>query len=134
MLEARAISIAIRCGWREVYDRFWRPETFPQWASGLSDAGFQPDGEVWRARGPAGPITIRFTPQNGFGVMDHWVDLGEGRIVYVPLRVIENGAGCLVTLTLFRQPDMDDAKFAADAAWVERDLQGLKRLAEGEAG
>ena len=130
MLEAETISIAIGCGWRELYERFWRPEAFPLWASGLSEAGLRQDGEAWRARGPEGPVTIRFTPHNPFGVMDHWVEGGEGRVVSVPLRVIENGEGCLVSLTLFRQPDMDEARFAADAAWVERDLQTLKRIAE----
>jgi hypothetical protein len=33
-------------------------------------------------------------------------------------------------LTLFRQPDMDYKKFAADAAWVKRDLEKLKSIAE----
>jgi hypothetical protein len=33
-----------------------------------------------------------------------------------------------VLLTLFRQPDMPDAKFEADAEWVKRDLLSLKAL------
>ncbi|MFX8145270.1 hypothetical protein ABTL24_19370, partial [Acinetobacter baumannii] len=60
------------------------------------------------------------------------VDLGGGREIYIPLRVVGNAEGCLVSLTLFRQPEMDDATFAADAAWVERDLLALKALAEAE--
>ncbi|UYW25920.1 hypothetical protein OKC48_22015 [Methylorubrum extorquens] len=63
--------------------------------------------------------------------MDHWVDLGDGRVVYVPMRVIANGEGSEVMLTLFRQPDMSDEKLAEDEAWVRRDLASLKRLAEG---
>ncbi|NNM71157.1 polyketide cyclase [Enterovirga sp. DB1703] len=116
--------------WCELYERLWRPEAFPEWASGLSEAGLEQDGEVWRARGPEGPVTIRFTGHNPFGIMDHWVELGGGREVYVPLRVIRNGEGCLVTLTLFRWPEMSEDSFAADAAWIERDLQTLKKLAE----
>jgi hypothetical protein len=64
--------------------------------------------------------------------MDHWVDVGGGPEVYVPLRVMASGTGCLVSLTLFRQPEMDEARFAQDVAWVERDLEVLKRLAEEE--
>jgi hypothetical protein len=60
--------------------------------------------------------------------MDHAVDVGAGRLVHVPMRVIENGDGAEIMLTLFRQPGMDDAKFAADAEWVRRDLQTLKDL------
>ena len=130
MLEATTISTSIGREWREVYEAFWTPEAFPRWAWGLSEAGLERAGDAWRARGPEGPVTIRFTPHNAYGVMDHWVDLGGGREVYVPLRSIGNGEGCLVTLTLFRQPDMDDATLARDKAWVERDLAALKALAE----
>jgi hypothetical protein len=129
-MEARTLSIAIRRDWREVYERFWRPESFPQWASGLSQADLREVGGTWRATGPEGPISIRFTPHNAFGVMDHWVDLGGGREVYVPLRVIAAGEGCLVSLTLLRQLGMTDSAFAADADWIERDLRALKALAE----
>lgn len=61
--------------------------------------------------------------------MDHYVDTGgEDGEVYIPLRVIRNGDGAEVMLTLFRQPEMSDTKFAADAKWVARDLQALKTL------
>jgi hypothetical protein len=76
-------------------------------------------GEIWTAQGPEGPIQIRFTDRNEFGVMDHWVDLGGGRVVYVPLRIVANGSGAEVLLTLFRQPEMSDAKFAQDQDWGE---------------
>jgi hypothetical protein len=49
------------------------------------------------------------------------------------MRVIANGAGSEVTLTLFRQPDMSDAKFAEDAEWVARDLRRLKDVLEGRS-
>jgi hypothetical protein len=126
--EARTLSIAIARDWREVYDAIWRPEDFPRWASGLSQAGLTRDGDVWRARGPEGPVTIRFTGYNAFGIMDHYVDVGIGAEIYIPLRVIENGEGALVSLTLYRLPGMSDARFAADATWVERDLTALKAL------
>jgi hypothetical protein len=63
--------------------------------------------------------------------MDHWVHLGSGAVLYVPLRVIANGEGAEVTLTLFRPPDRSDAKFAADSEWVEGDLVALKELVIG---
>lgn len=131
MLQSKVITVSIDRNWRDVYERFWRPEVFPTWASGLSEAGLEQDRDAWTARGPEGPVRIRFSPYNPFGVMDHWVDLGEGRVVYVPLRIIENGPGAEVMLTLFRQADMDDARFAEDERWVRRDLEALRRLAEG---
>ena len=72
-------------------------------------------------RGPQGPVRIRFTEHNAFGVMDHRVDLGTGPEVHVPMRVVPNGAGAEVLVTLLRRPGMSDEAFAADAAWVQRD-------------
>ena len=128
MLEARTVSVSIARPWEEVYEAAWRPEDFPKWASGLSASPLVRDGDRWTAAGPEGPVRIRFTGRNAFGVMDQHVDLGVGPEVQVPMRVVPNGAGAEVLVTLFRRPGMSDAAFAADAAWVQRDLLALKGL------
>ena len=130
MFEARTISVSIRRNWQELYEALWRPEQFPNWASGLGNSSLRKEGGEWHAAGPEGPIKIRFTGHNGFGVMDHWVDLGGGRVIYVPLRIVGNENGAEVLLTLFRQPEMSDGKFAEDAEWVRRDLSALRTFAE----
>lgn len=130
MLDSRTLSISIDRPWHEIYERIWRPEDFPKWASGLSQSGLRRDGDGWRADGPEGPIRIRFTDHNPLGVMDHVVDVGTGPEIRVPMRIVANQAGAEVLFTLFRQPGMSDEKFAADAAWVERDLAALKAFAE----
>jgi hypothetical protein len=130
MMSARTYSISIGHEWRALYERIWRPDFFSKWASGLAESDLRKDGDQWLADGPEGPIRIRFTPYNSYGVMDHFVDTAEGPTVYVPLRVVQNGDGAEVMLTLFRQPEMDDQRFAADAKWVNRDLRSLKTLIE----
>ena len=129
MLPARSYGVSIPCDWRALYERIWRPECFPHWASGLADADLRREGDGWVATGPDGPVQIRFTGHNRFGVMDHWVETADGAAVHVPLRVVQNGDGAEVMLTLFRQPGMTDERFAADAKWIHRDLQALKALA-----
>lgn len=131
MLEARTISIAIDRPWRDLYEAIWRPECFPGWASGLSGSPLEKDGEAWRAQGPGGPVRIRFTGHNPFGVMDHHVGGGSGPEIHVPMRVVANGDGAEVLVTLFRQPGTSDARFAADAEWVRRDLLALRAVATG---
>jgi hypothetical protein len=127
-MEARTLGVTIERPWRDVYDALWRPQDFAKWASGLSQSSLEQDGEDWLARGPEGAVRIRFTPHNPFGVMDHEVELPDGSAVQVPLRVVPNGDGAEVILTLFRQPGMSDEKFAADLAWVRRDLAALQAL------
>lgn len=127
MVESRTLSISIHRNWRHVYEAVWRPHDFPRWASGLGKSPPQEDDTGWwRAEGPDGPIRIRFTDHNAFGVMDHYVDLGGDAEVYVPMRIVQNGEGAEVLFTLFRQAGMSDEKFAADAEWVARDLIALR--------
>ena len=129
-LSARTFSISIRHPWQALYERIWHPEAFTQWAAGLANSGLRQQGEMWLADGSDGPITIRFTPHNPFGVMDHVVDPGDGHEIYVPLRVVQNGDGAEVMLTLFRQPGISDEHYAADIKLINRDLRSLKALIE----
>ena len=129
-LPARTFSVSIRCGWQALYEQIWRPEMFARWAAGLADSALRQDGERWVADGSDGPVALRFTPHNPFGVMDHWVDQGSAGEIYVPLRVVANGTGAEVLLTLYRQPGMSDEHFAADIKLINRDLRSLKTLIE----
>lgn len=130
MLPAIVLSVTIDRPWREVYEAFWRPADFRRWASGLSEFALRQEGDSWVGEGTEGGIHVFFTPHNEFGVMDHRVVPDGGVAVNVPLRVIANGDGAEVQLTLFRQPDMDDETFARDRRWVRKDLATLKTLAE----
>jgi hypothetical protein len=125
---AAAITISIDRPWQDVYDAIWRPEAFPAWAAGLSRAKLVPDGESWIGETPTGRIHIRFTGHNPFGIMDHWVDTGTGPEIYVPLRVVANGNGAEVTMTLFHLPHMTAAECATDAAAMAADLRTLRAL------
>jgi hypothetical protein len=126
MLAARTYSISIDRNWQTLYEAIWRPEIFSKWASGLTESDLRRVGTGWIADGPEGPVTISFTPHNDYGVMDHVVETEDGRHVHIPLRVIANGDGAEVMLTLFRQPGMTDEDFARDAKWITRDLRALK--------
>ena len=128
MAVARTSSVSVEKPWREVYEAIWRPEVFPEWATGLSKSELTKEGDRWKAEGPGGTVVIRFTGHNDFGVMDHHVETGKGPEIYVPLRVIENGDGAEVLLTLFRQLDMSDDQFEADGKLVEKDLESLRKF------
>jgi hypothetical protein len=79
-------------------------------------------------------MRVTFAPPNDFGVVDHVVTplTGGDPAVDVPLRVVPNGPGSEVLLTLFQQPGMSEAQYAADAALVQADLARLKQALEHE--
>ena len=127
--QAHNISISIERGLDEVYEFTSRPENFPRWATGLATA-LEPEDDHWVVQSPDGPIEVRFTPRNEYGVLDHHLTMPNGIEVYVPMRVVANGSGSEVTFTLFRTPGMSDEILARDIEWVTTDLGRLKTLVE----
>lgn len=130
MFESRYISIRIHKPAEAVYAFAKDPESFPKWAAGLA-SGLTLDGERWVAHGPGGDVRVRFSPDNPYGVLDHWVTQPDGTELYMPLRVVANGEGAEVGMVLYRPPTLyDDAAYDRDAAAVARDLARLKALLE----
>lgn len=128
-VESQTLSVRIERPWRAVYDFTSEPANFVRWAKGLGES-LRQVGDRWIVQTPSGRMDVHFTPKNSFGILDHHLSAPDGTEIHVPLRVIANGAGSEVMLTVFRVPTMSDAAFAADAAAVQRDLQALKTLLE----
>ncbi|MFV9671330.1 polyketide cyclase [Pantoea sp. ARC607] len=128
MLSSRTLSLTIPRHWLDLYETIWKPDFFPKWASGLTQSALEPEGNRWRAKGPLGSVKLRFSPHNPFGVMDHWIDGGSGKEIYVPMRVIANEQGAEVLVTIYRQPFTSDEKFKQDIEWVSKDLEKLNQL------
>ncbi|HXV19600.1 MAG TPA: hypothetical protein VD811_01255 [Desulfuromonadales bacterium] len=129
ILPSRTLSVSIRCSPDKAYEFVTNPQNLPKWAQGLGRS-VRKQGSDWMVDTPQGPMKIRFADQNRFGVMDHYVTTPSGVEVYVPMRVLANGSGSEVIFTLFRLPDMSDARYAEDMQLVERDLRTLKNLLE----
>ncbi len=128
-VESRTITVRIDRPFDEVYEFLVDPANWNQWAFGLGK-NIRRSQDGWIADSGGGIARVEFTARNSFGVVDHTVIRPSGQRVYVPMRLIANGSGCELLFTLFRESDMSDARFGSDAAFVERDLNGLKRLLE----
>lgn len=97
----------------DVYNYASDPKNLSKWASGLGAA-----------------VKVRFVERNKFGVLDHFVSVGSGAEVYMPMRVFPNGDGSEVLITVFRRDGVTEEKFVDDTQWVRRDLEALKQLLE----
>jgi hypothetical protein len=127
--QAHNISISIERDLHDVYEFTSRPENFPRWATGLA-TNLEPESDYWVAHSPDGPVRVRFTPPNDYGVLDHHVTLPNGTEVYVPMRVVANESGSEVIFTLYRTPGMSEEILARDIGLVTNDLAVLKGLLE----
>jgi carbon monoxide dehydrogenase subunit G len=113
LFESRQISVQIEKPLEEVYQFLSKPLNFTKWASGLAK-GLTKSGDEWIAETPEGPMRVKFSPKNSFGILDHSVFPRPDFEVHIPMRAIANGSGTEVIFTLFRLPEMSDEKFLAD--------------------
>lgn len=128
-VQSQQITVRIDRPFDKVYEFLVDPANWNQWAFGLG-RNIRRSAAGWVADSSGGVARVQFTPQNSFGVVDHTIIRPSGQRVYVPMRLIANSKGCELIFTLFRESNMSDAQFASDSSYVQRDLDGLKRLVE----
>ncbi|OGS90335.1 MAG: polyketide cyclase [Gallionellales bacterium GWA2_60_18] len=129
LMKSRTVSVSIALPPAQVYDFTANPENLPRWAPAFCRSIAYENGE-WIIQSPDGPAAIRFTERNAYGILDHSVRLPSSQEIRVPMRVIPNGEGSEVCLTLFQAPGMTEEQFAEDARLVGSDLHNLKRVLE----
>jgi hypothetical protein len=131
MMRSRTLGVSIAATPQAVYAFIAEPLNLPKWAAGLGSSIGKIDGR-WVVETPNGPATVEFAPRNTLGVLDHTVTLGSGAKIHMPIRVIPNGRGSELAITLFQQPGMSDAQFQEDASLVQKDLRRVKELLEAK--
>ncbi|TGL47482.1 SRPBCC family protein [Leptospira wolffii] len=129
-LKAKHIGVTISAAFSSAYKYLSDPGNFPEWASGLCKSITRLSGNEWMVDSPMGKVKVKFTESNPFGIIDHYVELEPGKIVYNPMRILENEEGCEIVFTLFQTMGMSEEKFKEDEAWVRKDLEELKNLLE----
>jgi hypothetical protein len=129
MRNARTVSVSIFRDARETYEYIRTTSHLTAWATGLGAVTGEID-DVVQIDTPNGPGTLKFAPPNDFGILDHTITLEGGVVTEVPMRVLPNGEGCEVMLTIFQPEDMTEREFSRDANWVKRDLETLRDALE----
>jgi hypothetical protein len=129
MMKSKTMNTFIKTDPKTVYDFVSNLENLPRWASSTFPSIKEVNGE-WVVDTPHGQNKVMLAERNNFGILDHHVRLTSGIEVYVPMRVVKNGNGSEVMLTVFRTPEMTDEGYAKDIETVEKDLNHLKTIIE----
>lgn len=126
---SRHVGRVVRARPEEVYRFAAEVENLPRWAGGLASAPARRVGDHLEVQSPMGPVTVRFTPRNDLGVLDHDVTLPSGQTVTNPMRVMAHPEGSEVVFTV-RRLDLTEEEFERDVSTVARDLDRLRELVE----
>jgi hypothetical protein len=127
--EVQHVSVSISRSPEDVYRFASSIERWPEWAHGIGTS-VRRSGDAWIASGPLGEVTVRFAPENPYGVLDHDVTLANGQSFHNSFRVIPNGPGSEAVFSVFRQPGATDQAFRDDWQAVAKDLGRLKAMLE----
>lgn len=128
-MKSKTLNISIKSDPKTVYEFISNLENLPKWAPSTFPSIKEVNGE-WLVDTPHGQNKVMLTEKNNFGILDHSVILVSGVEVYVPMRVLSNGTGSEVLLTIYQTPEMTDEAFIQDIKMVERDLNHLKTIIE----
>ncbi len=129
LLKSTTVGVSVNRDPKTVYEFVSNLENLPTWAKMFCLSVKQLNGG-WIVETPQGPAKIRLVERNNLGILDHHVNTSPAVEVFVPMRVVPNGDGSEVMLTVFQTPEMSEEKFAEDIGLVERDLKNLKHALE----
>lgn len=133
MRRSHLFSIPIQRDCGVVYAYLAEPQNFEKWAA-VEAGSFMPlaNGD-WEGQTPFGFRHFRFTPANPYGVLDHAIFEPGETPLFMPMRVVPNGAGTDLSFTFYQRDCMSDDQFASSIEWIGTDLLGLKSLIEAPA-
>ena len=131
--KAQTINVSINCPVARVYDFLADPLNLPTWLADIGPVIQHVEGSDWVAEAPAGRFTFRFCPRNSFGVLDFLVFREGDPLVPMPVRVVANGEGTELMMTVYERPGTSAVIHASEVQWIRADLSTLKSLLEAEA-
>ena len=106
---------------------------WPRWAV-VNILAVEPSSTAgwWTIETPYGPAELRLHADPATGIVDHDFRDRESpdEAAVVPARVVANGRGAHVSMTIFQPAELTDADFDREMAAVDRELATLKELLE----
>ena len=132
MLKSRTVTINIARSPDDVFNFLLDPTNLSRWTMVKNGRQLPDVGPYsWAFDGPRGSVVVHFSPPNPLFVLDYRMQMGPQIVHAAAMRVIRNGAGCVLTHTSVQQPLVSDAVFASEEEWMNSDLMVLKTLLEG---
>ena len=129
--EIQHLGVCFNCSFATAYNYLSNWSNLTKWSSGLVGTPHQV-ADHWVISSLVGVVKIWPIHKNELGVLDFTIALPSGEQIYIPMRLISNGAGCSLILSLFRFESVSDEDFKNYLDLIRSDLQRLKtRLEEG---
>lgn len=132
-MKSKTISTYIAVPPEVVYAFASNPANLPAWVPSFCKSAEFFNGQ-WVVQSPEGPVIFAFVEANPYGVLDHTITFPSGLMLTNPMRVVPNGSGSELLLTLFQHEGMSDEQFKEDESLVQKDMETLRLILECKHG
>ena len=129
LMNSKTLTVSIDAKPAHIYRFVSNPDNLPCWAVSFARKVTYKEYD-WTVETLSGTALIRFVMPNTLGVMDHVITLSSGIKILNSMRVIPNGKGSEVILTVFQPDDLCSTRFESHIKATESDLLCLKQLLE----
>jgi RNA recognition motif-containing protein len=128
---SKTLALTVACDATTVFNFVANPENLARWNRAFCRS-LQRDGDGWRMETARGRVSLRFLRDDRAGILDQVISWPDGLEQLVPLRVIPNGAGSEVLMTVQQIPGLPDSDFQKQLSRADQGLRDLKRSLEEE--
>lgn len=131
-MNTRTVNVTLAAERDAVFSYLSRIERLREWAPGFC-RWLRREGEHWRAATPGGEDYVALWEDPRTGVLDLFIGARLDEMALVPLRVVRQPSGTLVTCTLFTPSGWSQEVFECYADALTASLRGLTaRFGGGE--
>jgi hypothetical protein len=132
-MSSEAISIVIEQPFDEVYRFLVDPLNFPSWGPPQTSDMRHLGGGDWLVDFQRGPMILRFTEPNLYGVLDYRIFRpGDAPGHLVSVRLLALGEACELTMIWRQRPGVSHEHFTAEGQAIRGYFARLKALLEAK--
>jgi cold-inducible RNA-binding protein len=125
-LRSKTLTASLEASVAQIYSRIADPDQLAQWHTAFCRSLRKENGACM-VESPRGLVPVRFLRDDRAGILDLVMTLLETIEFQTAIRVLANGTGSEVLMTLIQPAGLPDAAFHEQVRWAESALRNLRK-------
>jgi uncharacterized protein YndB with AHSA1/START domain len=126
-LRSKTLTASLEVAPAPLFARVSDPDQLAQWHGAFCRA-LRKENDGLIVESPRGQVPVRFLRDDRAGALDIVMSFPEAAEFVTAIRVLANGSGSEIVLTLVQSAGLADAAFHEQVRWAENALRNLRKL------
>ncbi|MFA5975121.1 MAG: RNA-binding protein [Elusimicrobiota bacterium] len=127
-LRSKTLTASLPHDVQALFAKIADPDSLPQWHPNACRSIRRENGQIL-AESPRGPMGIRLIRDDRALLVDLIMCLSEGIEFTTSIRLLQNGSGSEIIMTMIQPQGLSDSTFNEQVHWAENALRGLRKTA-----